>query len=50
MRYERYGLILVLLLSVSGRLTGPLSIAFEAVFDKLFIFARAGQSFTALFA
>lgn len=50
MRYERYGLILVLLLSVSGRLAGPLSIAFEAVFDKLFIFARAGQSFTALFA
>lgn len=40
MRYERYGMILVMILVVSGGLSGVLSSATGWVFDKLFYIAQ----------
>lgn len=48
MRYERYGLILIMLLSLSGKLWGPLSIAISFVYDKLFFITEAGYNLVAL--
>ena len=42
MRYERYGMILLLVLVASGILGSPLSAAAGWVFDKLFFLAEAG--------
>ena len=42
MRYERYGMILLLVLVSSGIFGRPLSTATNWVFDKLFIFAEWG--------
>lgn len=42
MRYERYGMILLLVLVSSGILGRPLSAATDWAFDKLFIFAEWG--------
>ena len=42
MRYERYGMILLLVLVSSGIFGRPLSAATSWVFDKLFIFAEWG--------
>ena len=42
MRYERYGMILLLLLSVTGALGGPLSTAVRWCLDRLFVFAEWG--------
>jgi Zn-dependent protease len=50
MRYERYGLILILLLSVSGRLWAPMSVAFDFVYDKLWLFEQAGEKLVGLFS
>lgn len=40
MRYERYGMILIMVLVVSGGLSGVLSTATGWIFDKLFFFAE----------
>ena len=42
MRYERYGMILLLVLVSTGVLGRPLSAATDWAFDKLFIFAEWG--------
>ena len=42
MRYERYGMIVLLALVATGVLGRPLSTVTQAVFDKLFIFAEWG--------
>ncbi len=42
MRYERYGMVLLLLLVATDILGNPLQIATEFMFDKLFIFAEWG--------
>lgn len=42
MRYERYGMLVLLLLVVTGFLENPLTTATEFVFDKLFVFAEWG--------
>ena len=42
MRYERYGMILLLVLVASGVLGRPLSTVTQAAFNKLFIFAEWG--------
>ncbi len=44
MRYERYGMLLLLVLIVTDVLGNPLSAATEFVFDKLFIFAEWGSA------
>ncbi len=44
MRYERYGMLLLLVLMWSGVLRTPLSRAAGFVFDKLFIFAQWGYT------
>lgn len=49
MRYERFGIILILLLSISGKLWGPLGTAIGFVYDKLFFIAQAGYDFVHLF-
>ena len=50
MRYERYGMILLLIVSFTGLLGRPLSIAISYVFDKLFFFAElAFDLYTKLF-
>jgi Zn-dependent protease len=43
MKYERYGLILIMILSFSGKLWGPLGTAVSFVYEKLFFFAQAGN-------
>ena len=40
MRYERYGMILVMILVATGGLSGVLSTVTEWVFDKLFVVAQ----------
>lgn len=42
MRYERYGMILLVILAVTGVLSGPLNSAVYYVFDKLFAIANWG--------
>ncbi len=42
MRYERYGMILLVILVVTGILSGPLNSAVYFVFDKLFVVANWG--------
>lgn len=42
MRYERYGMIALLILSYTGVLRSPLSAAVEWLFDKLFVIAELG--------
>ena len=42
MRYERYGMLLLLALVATGVLGRPLSTVTQAAFDKLFIFAEWG--------
>ena len=42
MRYERYGMIALILIFATGVLGNPLSIAAQFVFDKLFVFADLG--------
>lgn len=44
MRYERYGMLLLLVLIVTEVLGNPLYAATEFVFDKLFIFAEWGSA------
>ena len=42
MRYEKYGMLLVLLVMLSGTVTAKLNDAAYFIFDKLFVIARAG--------
>ena len=42
MRYERYGMLVLLALVATGVLGRPLTTVTEAIFDKLFIFAEWG--------
>lgn len=44
MRYERYGMLLLLVLIVTDVIGNPLYAATEFVFDKLFIFAEWGSA------
>lgn len=44
MRYERYGMLLLLALIVTDALGNPLYAATEFVFDKLFVFAEWGSA------
>jgi len=44
MRYERFGLILILILSVSGKLWEPLGSVIDAVFEALLGVSRSGFS------
>ena len=49
MRYERYGMILLLVLVASGVLGKPLTTVTEAAFDKLFVFAEWGYELIGIF-
>ena len=49
MRYERYGMILLLVLVATGVLGKPLTTVTEAVFDKLFVFAEWGYELIVIF-
>ena len=49
MRYERYGMILLLVLVSTGVLGRPLSAATDWAFDKLFIFAEWGYELVGRF-
>jgi hypothetical protein len=49
MRYERYGLLLILILSWSGKLWGPLGAVIGFVYGKLFFIAQAGNALANLF-
>lgn len=49
MRYERYGMILLLVLVATGVLGKPLTTVTEAVFDKLFVFAEWGYELIGIF-
>lgn len=40
MRYERYGMLLLIILMLSGITSGPLATATGFIFDKLFYFAQ----------
>ena len=42
MRYERYGMIVLLLLVATNVLGNPLTVATDFVFEKLFVFADWG--------
>ncbi len=44
MRYERYGMILILIVMLTGIVDKPLNVASYFVFDKLFALAEAGFS------
>ena len=44
MRYERYGMLLLLVLIVTDVLGNPLYAVTQFVFDKLFIFAEWGSA------
>jgi Zn-dependent protease len=50
MRYERYGMFLLIALMLSGYLSRPLNYVFAFVLDKLFVFAQAGYRLAGLFA
>ena len=49
MRYERYGMILLLVLVATGVLGKPLTTVTEAAFDKLFVFAEWGYELIGIF-
>ena len=49
MRYERYGMILLFVLILTGVTSGPLSAAVRYVFDRLFFMAELGQTLSNLF-
>ena len=49
MRYERYGMILLLVLVASGVLGKPLTTVTDAAFDKLFVFAEWGYELIGIF-
>lgn len=49
MRYERYGMILLMILVVTGVLSGPLNTAVSYLFDKLFFMANLGFKLANLF-
>ena len=49
MYYERYGMILLLVLVASGVLGKPLTTVTEAAFDKLFVFAEWGYELIGIF-
>ena len=42
MRYERYGMIVIIIIMLTGIVDRPLNTASYFVFDKLFVLARAG--------
>ena len=42
MRYERYGMIVIIIVMLLGILDKPLNIASYFVFDRLFLLAQAG--------
>lgn len=42
MRYERYGMIIVIIVMLSGIVDGPLNTVTYFLFDKLFLLAQAG--------
>ncbi len=42
MRYERYGMIILVVLVVTGIVSGPLNAATQWLFDKLFVVAELG--------
>ncbi|HHT16371.1 MAG TPA: site-2 protease family protein [Papillibacter sp.] len=48
MRYERFGLILILILSVSGKLWGPLGSVIETLFGFFFGIAQKGYELATL--
>lgn len=47
LRYERYGMILLLAVVASGVLGSPLAAAVSWLYDKLFVFAQWGYALTA---
>lgn len=49
MRYERYGMILILIVMLSGVVDGPLNSATWFLFEKLFRLAQAGFDLVQLF-
>ena len=49
MRYERYGMILLLVLVATGVLGKPLTTVTEAAFDKLFVIAEWGYELIGIF-
>lgn len=50
MRYERYGMIFLLIVVATGILRSPLSTVVSWLFDKLFVFAQWGFDLTRNFA
>ena len=46
MRYERFGMLLLLAVVATGILRGPLSAATEWLFDRLFVLAELGFQLT----
>ncbi|MBO6010868.1 MAG: site-2 protease family protein [Oscillospiraceae bacterium] len=50
MRYERYGMILLIVLALTGVISRPLGAASEFVFDGLFSFAQWGFKLIAIIA
>lgn len=42
MRYERYGMIIILIVMLSGVVSGPLNTVTYYIFDKLFLLAQLG--------
>ena len=49
MHYERYGMLLLVVLVVTGVLSGPLNTAVNFLFDKLWIVAQWGLDFISFF-
>ena len=49
MRYERYGMVILLALVLTGVMSRPLNSAVANVFDKLMFAARMGISISGLF-
>jgi len=43
MRYERYGMLVLMVIMVSGVLSGPMRTAAEFCVDQLYFFARLGN-------
>lgn len=49
MQYERYGMILLMLVVATGLLRTPLSIVLNFLMDRIFIFARWGDALMGMF-
>lgn len=47
MRYERYGMVLLMVIMVTGVLSGPMRAAAEFCVEQVFVFARLGMQLTA---